>query len=275
MKTTAYILWIFLSLCVSVQTQASQTSFPTGKNKNKTNKVISAEEVIRSFVQDFQQDRFASEARIVGVEVPGHGSWTVSVTGKKANDVWEVFIQKGLPKIPTYVYQIEYPTLLAIYEGKINALTAQGKAFSGDYTPMSVREMEGFNPTPDDDSELNAFSFHFWTKGFPEIIPFRANATRKAHGSNFVIFYYEKGLRTAWYNILPGERVREDAREQAMPFPMMGVTIKGTIEGEVDGKRVTVSEGNTVFIPPNVQHKWWNDSKEPVEVILIMFGKGA
>ena len=82
-------------------------------------------------------------------------------------------------------------------------------------------------------------------------------------------------MRTAWYNILPGERVRDNAQEQAMPFPMMGVTIKGTIEGEVDGKRITVSEGNTVFIPPNVQHKWWNDSDEPVEVILIMFGKGA
>ena len=140
---------------------------------------------------------------------------------------------------------------------------------------MSVREIEGFKPTEQDDSNLNAFSFHFWTKGFPEIIPFSQEATRRAHGSNFTVFYYEKGLRTAWYRILPGERVRDDAREQAAPFPMLAVTIKGTIEGIVDGERTTVSEGNTVFIPANVAHKWWNDRDEAVEVVLIMFGKGA
>ncbi|MEM6723341.1 MAG: cupin domain-containing protein, partial [Bacteroidota bacterium] len=135
--------------------------------------------------------------------------------------------------------------------------------------------MEGYSPTQVQDDQVNPFSFHFWTRGFPETIPFGAGMTRRAHGSNFVVFYYEKGIRTAWYRILPGERVRDDAREQAAPFPMMGVTIKGTVEGEVDGQRITVPEGNTVFIPANVAHKWWNDSDEEVQVILIMFGKGA
>ncbi|GAA4271809.1 cupin domain-containing protein [Aquimarina gracilis] len=234
-----------------------------------------AEEIIVSYVNDYKSDRFASEVRTVGIEVPDYGTWSVIVTGKKLSNEWEVVLKKGLPTNPTYVYKIEFETLKAIYNREINALTAQGKAFSGDYTPMSVWEMEGFTPSPDDDSKLNAFSFHFWTKGFPEIIPFREGTTRKAHGSNFTVFYYEKGLRTAWYRILPGEKVRDDAREQAAPFPMLGVTIKGTIEGKVDGKRITVAEGNTVFIPANVAHKWWNDKDEVVEVVLIMFGKGA
>ncbi|MBX2827507.1 MAG: cupin domain-containing protein [Flavobacteriaceae bacterium] len=234
-----------------------------------------AETILKNFVTDYTNDRYASEKRAVGIEVPEQGSWTLTVTGKKNAGKWEVLLNDGLPKIPTYIYTIEFETLKAIDAGKINALTAQGKAFSSDYTPMSVREMEGFLPTEMDDSNLNAFSFHFWTRGFPEVIPFREDATRRAHGSNFVVFYYEKGLRTAWYKILPGERVRDDAREQAAPFPMMGITIKGTIEGIVDGERVTVSEGNTVFIPANVAHKWWNDKDEPVEVVLIMFGEGA
>ena len=107
------------------------------------------------------------------------------------------------------------------------------------------------------------------------MIPFGEGMTRKAHGGNFVIFYYETGLRTAWYRIEPGERVREDAREQAMPFPIMIVGIKGTAEGEVDGKRVTLPAGNTLFVPPNVMHKWWNETDEPADAILIMFGDGA
>ena len=56
---------------------------------------------------------------------------------------------------------------------------------------------------------------------------------------------------------------------------MMIVAIKGTTEGEVGGKRVSLSAGNTIFIPANVNHKWWNESGEATEAILIMFGQGA
>ncbi|MGY3793289.1 cupin domain-containing protein [Aquimarina sp. 433] len=276
MKTLKTYLFTVLSLIGVYNLLAIENSISNGGLGHSYNITDNdAELILRSFIDDYTKDRYASERRIVGIEVSDYGSWTVEITGQKIKEKWGVTLEKGLPKKPTYVYSIEFETLQAIHNGTINALTAQGKAFAGDYTPMSVREMDGFTPSEIDDSNLNAFSFHFWTKGFPEIIPFKESTTRKAHGSNFTIFYYEKGLRTAWYRILPGERVRDDAREQAAPFPMLGVTIKGTIEGEVDGERITVSEGNTVFIPANVNHKWWNEKDEAVEVILIMFGKGA
>jgi len=236
---------------------------------------IRASEIIESYVSDYRNDRFASDTMLFGIEIPEHGKWTVNVTGNKTKDGREVLLQEGLPKTPTFVYKIEYRTLIGIYEGNLNALTAQGKAFSGDYTPMSVDEMEGYKPTVEEEDKINPFSFHFWTKGFPEIIPFKEGMTRKAHGSNFVVFYYEKGLRTAWYRVLPKEQVRNDPREQAMPFPMLIVAIEGTTEGEVDGKRVSLSEGNTIFIPPFAAHRWWNETEEATEAILIMFGKGA
>lgn len=140
---------------------------------------------------------------------------------------------------------------------------------------MRVAMMEGFKPSMEEYGKINPFSFHFWTRGFPEIIPFGEGMTRRAHGSNFIVFYYEPGLRTAWYRVLPEERVRDDAREQAAPFPMMIVAIKGTTEGEVGGERVSLSAGNTIFIPANVNHKWWNETDEATEAILIMFGQGA
>ncbi|MEM9721500.1 MAG: hypothetical protein AAGA10_19700 [Bacteroidota bacterium] len=97
--------------------------------------------------------------------------------------------------------------------------------------------------------------------------PFREDLTRKAHRSNFVVFSYDKGLRTAWYRVLPEEMVRHDPRDQAIPFPVMVVAIKGTTAGEADGKHVSFAEGNTMFIPPNVHHKWWNETDEPTEAI--------
>ena len=232
-------------------------------------------EIIESYVSDYKTDRYASESMNFGIEVPGQGQWNVSVTGNKTEGGWEVLLSEGLPEDPSFVYNIEVETLQAIDSGKINALTAQGKAFVGDYTPMSVKMMDGYKPTSEEYAKINPFSFHFWTRGYPEIIPFGEGMTRRAHGSNFTVFYYETGLRTAWYRVLPEERVRDDAREQAAPFPMLIVAIKGTTKGEVDGELITLSEGNTIFIPPNVNHKWWNESGEVTEAILIMFGEGA
>lgn len=275
--------WIILSfitlLLWNAYGQKANSPIPSSEGLTKTPElhVDDIEAIIRSFVDDYTSDRHAAHARIVGIDVPEvNGKWTITITGKEVEPKkWEVLLAEGLPKAPTYVYRAEAGILKAIHEGKINAMTAQAKAFSSDYAPLDAYEMEGFNPTEADNGKMNAFSFHFWTKGFPEVIPFRPSSSRKAHGGNASIFYYEKGLRSGWMSLEPGDRVRDDAREQAAPFPMMGVVIKGTSKGIVDGVPVTVSEGNTVFIPANVHHKWWNESDETCELILIMFGKGA
>lgn len=259
---TVFAVWACLVISITGQSQETTTS-------------TEAQQIIQAFVEDYQNDRFAKEIRTVGIEVPHQGKWTIESTGKQVDQTWEVLMKEGLPETPTYIYTIELATLRAIYEGAINALTAQGKAFAGDYTPMSVREQAGFDPSGEEDGKLNAFSFHFWTRGFPEIIPFNPETTRRAHGSNFTIFYYQKGLRTAWYRVLPNEKVRHDPREQAMPFPMLIVAMKGVTKGEVDGQPVSLAEGNAIFIPPGAKHKWWNETTEATEAILIMFGEGA
>lgn len=234
-----------------------------------------ADQIIGSYVQDFRSDRFAAKPMLFGIKVPGEGEWHVRVTGEKADDGWGVELGHGPAPTPTFVYKIEPDTLIAIDRGELNPLTAQGKAFSGDYTPMSIVQMQGYEPSAEQYAAVNPFSFHFWTRGFPEVIPFGEGLTREAHGSSFVAFYYEMGLRTAWSRVDPGGRVRDDPREMAMPFPMLIIGVRGTAEGEVDGHRVSLPAGNAVFVPPNVNHLWWNDTDEAAEAILVMFGDGA
>lgn len=264
-----------LVMVLTVQFTSAQADQANPLTSPQLSTELTASEMIESYVSDFQNDRFASDSMLFGIEVPEHGNWTVHVTGTKTESSWEVLLLDRLPETSTFIYLIEFETLQAIYQGEMNALTAQGKAFVGDYTPMSIKQMDGYSPSMEEYAKINPFSFHFWTRGYPEIIPFSEGMTRRAHGSNFVVFYYETGIRTAWYRVLPDERVRDDAREQAMPFPMLIVAIEGTTEGEVDGKRVSLSKGNTIFIPPNVNHKWWNETDEATEAILIMFGDGA
>lgn len=234
-------------------------------------------EILESYVEDFRGDRFANEPMLFGVDVPGEGQWHVRVSGERvqAGGPWGVELLDGPPPQPTFVYRVSAETLRAIDRGELNALTAQANAFASDFAPMDAIDMPGYEPTPEQEARVNPFSFHFWTRGFPEIVPFGDNLTRTAHGAGVVIFYYETGLRTLWLRMGPNDRVRDDAREQAAPFPMLAVAIKGVSEGEVDGTRVTVEAGNTVFIPANVMHKWWNGGQGDAEVILIMFGEGA
>ena len=272
----ATVIGILIFNCGHAQSVNSKKSIEKENlNQSEFINLSNAEEIIQSFVSDYRHDRFAADAMNFGIEVTDHGSWTVNVSGLKSETEWEVHLESGLPEKPTFIYSIEYETLKAIHEGKINALTAQRKAFSGDYTPMRIKQMEGFEPSMEKNAKINPFSFHFWTLGFPEIIPFNKGMTRKAYGSNFTAFYYETGLRTAWYRVLPEERVRDDAREQAAPFPMLIIAIEGTTAGEVDGQSVSLSKGNTIFIPAGVAHRWWNETNEATEAILIMFGKGA
>ncbi len=235
----------------------------------------SIEKIIQSYVQDFRSDRFAAQPMLFGIRVPDEGEWHVRVTGEQSEERWGVELVKGPAPKPTFVYRVEAKTLRAIDQGKINALTAQGKSFGDDYAPMDVLHMDGFEPSFAEYGAINPFSFHFWTRGFPEVIPFGEGMTRRAHGSNFVVFYYQPGLRTAWYRVEPGERVRDDPQEQAAPFPMMAIVVRGKSVGEVDGQRVTVTAGQAVFIPASVQHRWWNDTEEAAELILIMFGENA
>ncbi|MGB3464546.1 MAG: cupin domain-containing protein [Cyclobacteriaceae bacterium] len=236
---------------------------------------VETEAIIKSYIEDFRRDAFASNPMHFGIKVKERGTWNVTITGEKHGEDWEVILKTGKPANPAFIYDIEYETLLGIYEGKLNAITAQGKAFSSDYSPMDITYMEGYEPSQEEIDNINPFSFHFWTKGFPETIPFGSGLTREAHGADVVFFYYQKGFRSGWLRIQPKAKVRHDPREQAMPFPMMVIAIKGSTEGEMNGKSVSLSEGNALFIPAGTTHKWWNETDEASEAILVMFGEGA
>ena len=139
---------------------------------------------------------------------------------------------------------------------------------------MDVEWMPGADPSAVP-VEINPFSFHFWTRGFPERIPFGSELTRVAHGGNFVAFYYQEEFRSAWMSLEQGDRVRDPHQAMRSPFPTLIIGIRGHSRGCVDGVDVEVRSGEAVFMPENALHEWWNESDEPAEAILVMFGEGA
>lgn len=79
------------------------------------------------------------------------------------------------------------------------------EAFSTDPAPMDIEAMEGFQPGPEFIDVILPTTFHFWTRGFPEVIPFGERYTRFTHGADAAVFYHQPGFRSAWGSSAGGQ----------------------------------------------------------------------
>jgi mannose-6-phosphate isomerase-like protein (cupin superfamily) len=240
--------------------------------------VRSAGEILRSYVEDFRSDPAAAEPMTFGVRIEGKGGgvWLVTVAGRKeATGGYHVELREGLPSTPSVLYTLDLNTLRKIDDGDMNALTAMGRARASAPAPMDVEFMEGFRPEADFLARFIPYTFHFWTRGFPEVVSFGRQYSREVHGANMVVFYYQKGLRSAWAQIEKGQHVNADPKDQTNPFPTMMIGIRGRAVVKIGGKEVAMQGGQMVFIPAGVSHEAWNPYDEPAEIVLLMFGEGA
>jgi mannose-6-phosphate isomerase-like protein (cupin superfamily) len=106
-------------------------------------------------------------------------------------------------------------------------------------------------------------------------VRFNGATSRIVHGANVVVFYYEKGFRSAWFQVAKGQHVNKNPEDQTNAFPSMFIMLQGKAEAKIGGKQSTFPAGEMIFIPPNVTHEFWNPYDEPGEMILLMFGEGA
>jgi mannose-6-phosphate isomerase-like protein (cupin superfamily) len=244
----------------------------------QTVQVRTAQEILRSYVEDFRSDPAAAEPMTFGVRLNGEsrGEWQVTVGSRKeATGSYPVELREGLPSAPSVLYTLDLATLRKIDRGEISALTAMGKARASDPAPMDIEFMDGFQPEGDFFARFIPFTFHFWTRGLPETVSFGKEHSRKVHGANMVVLFYQKGLRSAWAQIEKGQHVNSDPKDQTNPFPTMIIGIRGRAAAKIGGKVVILQGGQMAFIPAGVSHEAWNPYEEPAEIVLLMFGEGA
>lgn len=230
--------------------------------------------ILQRFAADYQKDISLKEDVSFGIQVDGQ-MWTVECIAPKPDKPAAVSVEKKSPLKPTYYFTIDHATLLKLDRGELNAKTAMAKAFESDKTPMDIEVMEGFQPPQDFTAKVLDVTFHFWTRGFPEIIAYGDGLTRFTHGADVTIFYYQPGLRSGWGSLKKGMHANEDPKSQVNEFPTLIVVTSGKGMARIGGKEVEVQKGQAVFIPKGVAHEFWNDNDAAFEIILIMFGEGA
>ena len=237
-----------------------------------------AEEILQSYVADFRHDPAAARPVTFGVRVTGKGGgdWHVVVAGKKPGaQEADVTLKTGLPDQPAAYYELDLATLCKMDDGETNALTAMGRAGPDDVTPMDLQIMPGFEGDASFWAFFAPFTFHFWTRGLPERVPFGGELSRVCHGANVVGFYYQSGFRSAWYQIEKGQHINKDPKDQTNPFPSMFIMIRGQAEARIGGKQLTFPASEMMLVPAGVTHEFWNPHDEPAEFIILMFGEGA
>lgn len=238
-----------------------------------------AEEILQDYVADFRLDPAAADPITFGLSISGDGGgeWHVVVSGREEGaEKATVDLLEGPAPEPTFLYVADLATLRRVHRGELNALTAMAKARSSDPAPMDIDVMEGFVPDGSFVARVLPLTFHFWTRGLPEVVPFGSKSlTRPVHGGNASIFYYQPGFRSGWFQVEKGQHVNADPDDQVNPFPSMLIMTRGRGEAKIGERRLTLHEGQMLFVPSGVSHEFWNPYDEPAEGILLMFGEGA
>lgn len=129
--------------------------------------------------------------------------------------------------------------------------------------------------TPEVQALLLPVTFHFWNRGWPETIRFGDGTSRFVHGGNATVLFYDRGLRTAWYQLREGMHVNADPSDQVNPFPSLFVVIRGSFHARLGGEEQRLTEGIAVYVPAGMSHEFWAEQGEYGEVIMICWGEGA
>lgn len=171
-------------------------------------------------------------------------------------------------------FELDLGTLERLHSGELNALTAMAQARGDDPIPLVPKFPPNFEWTSDTRGYIIPLMFHFWNRHWPEMVAFGAEHARKVHGALSTIFFYDSGLRSGWYRVEPGMHVNENVEDQVNNFHTFLIVTKGSLLSKLDGIKVELKAGQSVFIPAGMSHEFWSE-REAGEFVILMFGEGS
>lgn len=273
---TPAVLALFVSFAVSSGLAAQSARGTVPPPIERANASDPAAAILNRFVSAWRGAEELSaphpDTMRFGFEVAGPGGGTFAIV-LHATGAGTLAAGPAGDTVPVFVTDVE--TLRQIDRGEMSALTAMGRARMSDRVPLDVRMPTGFRWTAENRALLLPFTWHFFARGVPEIVRFGEGATRVVHGGPASVLYYDAGLRTGFYQVVPGMPLNAKVEDQTNPFPTLIIVTRGAFQAKLDGVERTIQEGEAVRIPAGMSHEFWARNGQFGEFIIVMFGRGA
>jgi len=196
-------------------------------------------------------------------------------------ETWHIIVEKGRQisigrgahKEAEFTFLTTQKTLKRIYDGKLTAQTAAGKASGEEPAPLDLRLAEGLEFTPEIRTRLYTFLYHFFNRTDPEKILLGEEYSRMLHGAHVVALYYHPGFRSAWYMLKKGEKLNGPG--DTNPYPQAFIFIEGEGYAKIGEHTAKVKAGESYYIAPNSDHVVWTNGKKPLILIWLAWGEGS
>lgn len=182
-------------------------------------------------------------------------------------------LEQKAPEKPTWYFEIaDLNVLQLIASGDVNAGTAGMQSFDSDQVGVEIRQMEDFDMTSGDSADMYLALSHFFTKGVPEITRFGSEQSLETHGAQATALHMMKGFRVLHFTIPPQAVVNEDPQLEFGQMPNLFIVTKGKGRAFLADEEIEIRAGMSIFVPQYVRHQMVNDSDEPIEGILVLYG---
>ena len=227
---------------------------------------MSSLKILSEFVELYRKKSSEKSNLTILFEVDDEDNYLVIDTKE-----WIITKEKSKPSTIDVEFQTSLETLQAIYDGKITALTAAGKASSQDDAPLDWKIHSKI--TSELLQQLYSFLIHFFNRSKPERILLGEEHSRVVHGANAIPLYYHPGLRSAWYLIKKGQKMNEPG--DTNPFPQAAIILQGQGVAKIGDDTISIKRNESYFIPPNSDHVFWTEEDDPLILLWLAWGPGA
>ncbi len=187
----------------------------------------------------------------------------------------EYSLYEGLHPDAPYTLKATLAHYNRIYRGELTGFTSLGREDISDTTPLDVEFHQ-----PMDAQLMNDFLFfvqRFFNPSPHDKVVLAEAHSRVVHGGNAIPLFYQQtdevGVRSAWYQIHPGQRVNEPG--DTNPFPQYFIITRGEGFARIGNDTLQVKANEAYYIAPGLDHVFWTDEDNPMEMIFLAWGKGA
>lgn len=277
-RTTATALALLLA-STAAPAQAQEEASMTEQEFAEANAILAR------FVEDYRSDPMALDTTF-GIKLDEH-FWTVSVTRHETASArgrltdhalgpHEVTLTPRAPSSPTWYFEIANLDVLRMIDtGEINAGTAAMQSFASDEVGVETRDMEGFSSTSGDEADMYFALSHFFTRGVPEVTRFGRANSLVTHGAQATALHMMKGTRIVYMSLGPQEVANADPRLSFGQMPNLFIITSGRGTLNTNDGPMPIEAGMSIYIAPFVQHEIVNDSDEPMEGIVVLYGDNS